>query len=55
MLLDLQKAYDALDQDRCLKILAGYGMGPQMLWILQTYWTRLLMVVKAGSYFGSPF
>jgi hypothetical protein len=26
--LDLKKAYDALDQTRCLAILASYGMGP---------------------------
>ena len=25
---DLRKAYDALDRDRCLYILAGYGMDP---------------------------
>ena len=26
--LDLRKAYNALDRERCLKILAGYGVGP---------------------------
>ena len=25
--LDLRKAYDAMDQDRCLKILRGVGVG----------------------------
>jgi hypothetical protein len=29
--LDLRKAYDALDWGRCLGILAGYGVGPNLL------------------------
>ena len=36
ILLDLRKSYDALDRDRCLGILAGYGVGPRMLQILRT-------------------
>ena len=28
ILLDLQKLYNALDKERCLEILACYGMGP---------------------------
>ena len=28
ILLDLQKAYNALDKSRCLDILEGYGVGP---------------------------
>ena len=28
ILLDLHKAYDALDRSRCLDILGGYGVGP---------------------------
>jgi hypothetical protein len=29
--LDLRKAYDALDWGQCLKILAGYGVGSNLL------------------------
>ncbi len=29
--LDLRKAYDTLDLGRCLEILAGYGVGPNLL------------------------
>ncbi len=29
--LDLRKAYDDLDQGRCLKILSAYGVGPNLL------------------------
>ena len=32
--LDLQKAYDALNRDRCLKIPTGYGLGHRSLRIL---------------------
>ena len=39
--LDLQKAYDALDKERCLEILEGYSVGPRACRILQTYWGRL--------------
>ena len=27
---DLRKTYDALEQDRCMEILATYGLGPRM-------------------------
>ena len=36
----------------CLNILAGYGVGPWTLRILQTYWNWLKMVAKAGGYFS---
>ena len=32
--LYLHKAYDVLDRNRCLDILAGGGLGPRMLRIL---------------------
>ena len=35
--LDLPKAYDALDRDQCIDILAGYEVGPRTIRILQTY------------------
>ena len=31
LFLDIQKAYDALDWDRCLVILAAYGVGPRTI------------------------
>ena len=34
ILLDLHKAYDALDRSRCLDILEVYGVFPQACWIL---------------------
>ena len=50
--LDLRKYYDALDRDRCLDILEGYGVGPRMLRILRTYWVRLQIASKAGGHYG---
>ena len=29
--VDLRKAFDAMDRGRCIKILRGYGAGPNML------------------------
>ena len=36
--LYLQNFYKALDRDRCLEILAGYGMRLRALRLLRTYW-----------------
>ena len=52
--LDLHKAYSALNRNRCLNILTGYGMVPQTLQILQTCWTWLRMVAEAGRYSAPP-
>ena len=52
--MDLQKAYDALDWDRCLKILAEYGVGPRVIRLLWTYWVRLTMVASTGGYYDPP-
>ena len=53
--LYLHKAYDALDSSRCLEILEGYCMVPRARRLLQTYWRRLTMVVRAGGYYGKAF
>ena len=53
--LDLIKAYDALDRNRCMDIIVGYGVIPQMDSILQHYWGHLSMVARAGHYGRTPF
>ena len=55
ILLDLHKAYDALDRSRCLDILEGYGMGPRVRRLLQIYWMRLTRVAREGGYYGTIF
>ena len=47
--LDLPKAYNALDRDRCLDILVGYGVGPRTLRILRTYWFQIQMATNVGG------
>ena len=52
--LELSKAYNALDRDRYLGILVGYGLRPSTIHILQTYWFRLHMASKVGGVRGPP-
>ena len=49
ILLDINKAYDSLDRDRCINIVAAYVVGPQYLCLLRCYWDRLIMVAWAGG------
>ncbi len=52
--LDLRKAYDALDRGRCLEILAGYGVGPNLLRLQKKFWDDAKMVCRAGGNYGLP-
>ena len=49
ILLDLRKAYNSLDSDRCLDILLGCEVGPRTLRILRTYWVRIQMAPTTGG------
>jgi hypothetical protein len=53
--LDLKKAYNALEPTRCLEILAGYGVGPNLLCLQKQFWGNAKMVCHAGGNFGEPF
>ncbi len=53
--LDLQKAHDALDWGRCLGILAGYGVGPNLLQLQKQFWDNAKMVCCTGGNYGEPF
>jgi hypothetical protein len=53
--LDLRKAYDALDRGRCLEILAGYGVGPNLLRLQKKFWDDAKTVCRAGGNYGLPF
>ena len=44
--LDLKKAFDAMDQERCLLILEGYGTGPNMWRLIEHFWDEAQMVCR---------
>ncbi len=51
----LAEAYDALDWGRCLEILAGYGVGPNLLCLQEQFWDDAKMVCCAmGAIIVSP-
>jgi hypothetical protein len=45
--LDLKKAFDAMDRERCLLILEGYGAGPNMVRLIRNFWRDATMVCRA--------
>ena len=50
--LDLKKAYDALDREQTLNILAAYGAGPRMLALQKHFWERKIGVQGWGQLWG---
>ncbi len=42
--LVLWKAFDAMDRERCLMVLEGYGAGPQMIRLIPGLWCNAIMV-----------
>jgi hypothetical protein len=53
--IDLRKAYDHLDQEQCLAIMTGYGVGPKLLCLQTKFWNQAQMVCQAGGIFGKLF
>jgi Reverse transcriptase (RNA-dependent DNA polymerase) len=53
--LDLKKAYDTLDRPSTLRILQAYGIGPNILHVLSTFWNRHTVVPRASGYHGRDF
>lgn len=53
--LGLRKAYDTLYRGRTMKILEGYGVGPTVRSILQTFWEGHTVVLRQSGYYGEPF
>ena len=47
--LDLRNAYDLLYRDQCLKLLRGYGLGPNLDQILENYWMRQRIIPELGK------
>jgi len=53
--LDLKKAFDSMDRERCILILKGYGAGPRMIRLIRGYWCDAIMVCRALGNYGMPF
>jgi hypothetical protein len=53
--LDLHKAYDAMDRERCLDILKDAGCGPNILRIIKNFWDGAMMVCRAAGVYGRVF
>jgi len=53
--LDFTKAYDSLDRDRALILLQDYGVGPNMLRLIQLFWARHVVIPRQQAFFGEPF
>jgi hypothetical protein len=53
--LDLKKAFDSMDRDRCLLVLEGYGAGPNMRRLIRHFWENTQMVCRASGNYGVPF
>jgi hypothetical protein len=53
--LDLKKEFDAMDRERCLLILEGYGAGPNMIRLIRNFWTNATMVCRASGNYATPF
>jgi hypothetical protein len=53
--LDLWKAFDAMDKERSIMFLEGYGAGPWMIWPIRGYWRDAIMVCQAAGNYGTAF
>jgi hypothetical protein len=53
--LNLKKAFDSMDCERCLLILGGYGFGSKMIWLFQNFWANATMVCQASVNYGTLF
>jgi hypothetical protein len=54
LFLDLKKAYDAVDRDRLIDVLASYGFGPNVLRFLRHVWDNAQVVLRQMHYYGPP-
>ena len=53
--LDVCKEYDLLERGRCLEILRGHNLGPNLTRLLNSYRKWQWIVPKAGKGLGSEF
>jgi hypothetical protein len=53
--VDLTKAFDAMDRERCLQLLGEYGAGPKMRRLIRHFWDEATNVCCASGNYGIPF
>jgi hypothetical protein len=53
--VNLKKAYNALDREQTLNILAAYGVKPKMLRLQKHFWDTAKLVCCARGNYGEPF
>ena len=53
--LDLWKAYNTVDRDLLLITLEGYGAGPRMCGLLETFWDCQNMVLRKNGFHSPTF
>jgi hypothetical protein len=53
--VDLTKAFDAMDQERCLQLLGEYRVGSNMRRLIRHFWDEATNVCRASGNYGVPF
>ena len=53
--LDLKKAFHAMDWERCILILEGYGVRPNMIRLIHNFWRNAVVVCRASGNYSTPF
>jgi hypothetical protein len=53
--IDLRKAFNTIDWERCLFILEGHGIGPSMHCLICHFWDKATNLYRASGYYGTPF
>jgi len=53
--LDFSKAYDSLNREQTIIILQDYGVGPNVIRIIATFWERHMVMPHQQAFFGKPF
>ncbi len=53
--INLRKAFNAMDRERCLFILEGHGIGPSMRCLIRHFWDEATNVCCASGNYGTPF